>query len=118
MNNSGGCITCAKTLIGKQHSKPIIIDSVEYPSLTFAAKHFGLNRGAVHARLKKGWSVDKAFKTPLKTNSVNVDGINYRGIKGASEKYGMPYKTVHQRVKKLGWDLERALTTPIQKRTN
>lgn len=30
---------------------------------------------------------------------------------------GMPYGTVHHRVKKLGWSEKRALTTPVRHRT-
>jgi hypothetical protein len=29
---------------------------------------------------------------------------------------GMPYGTVHHRVKKLGWSEKRALTTPVRRR--
>lgn len=30
---------------------------------------------------------------------------------------GLPYATVHHRVKKLGWSQKRALSTPVRRRT-
>jgi len=115
-SDTGGCIGCARRSVGKSKSKPQIIDGVEYPSLKEAAEHFGINRSAVHARLKTGWTVEKAFKTPLKDTSIEVEGIRYSGLKEASEKFGMPYKSVQRRVKKLGWDIQQALNTPLQSR--
>jgi hypothetical protein len=33
-----------------------------------------------------------------------------------TEKYNMPYKTVWNRINDLGWDIQKALTTPIPER--
>ena len=34
----------------------------------------------------------------------------------AARQAGLPYATVHHRVKKLGWSQKRALTTPVRHR--
>jgi len=35
----------------------------------------------------------------------------------AARQAGLPYATVHHRVKKLGWSQKRALTTPVRHRS-
>lgn len=32
------------------------------------------------------------------------------------KEYGMPYKTVHARINRCGWDFERAITTPVDQK--
>lgn len=34
-------------------------------------------------------------------------------VRAAAQRYGMPYRTVHRRVYRLGWTLEQAVLTPI-----
>ena len=48
-----------------------------------------------------------------RTHRVTMHGIT-KSLKEWSETMGLPYKTVHQRVKR-GMDYEKALTTPLRK---
>lgn len=61
---------------------------------------------ATHHRITNGWDVALAFETPIKDNSVSLSSkCKARGTK---------YSTVRDRIKKLGWDEKRALTTPTK----
>ena len=42
----------------------VMIDDHIFSSLSAAAKHFGLERGVVYDRIRLGWPVEKALKTP------------------------------------------------------
>lgn len=48
---------------------------------------------------------------------VTVDGEKLP-LKAACKKLGLPYKAVHLRITRRGWDPERALTTPLIKGAN
>ena len=47
------------------------------------------------------------------TKLVTVDGVEMPLIE-ACEKHGIPYYPVSQRINILGWDVERALKTPVR----
>lgn len=51
-----------------------------------------------------------------KTNNVmiEIDGTS-KCLPEWCEEYGMNYYTVYQRIKKLGWEPKKALTTPLKK---
>lgn len=93
----------------------------------------------------KAWSLKNGYEDGLTIERVNVDGdycpdnctwvplsiqarnrrttmwVTYNGrsmsLAEAAELAGLPYKQVHGRIKKYGWSVERALTTPIQKKS-
>ena len=74
-------------------------------SLAEAAEIAGLPYKEVHLRIKNGWSVYNALHTPL---MVNPDNLHKQCV-----DRGLNYHTVYNRVYSLGWDVERALNTPI-----
>ena len=44
---------------------------------------------------------------------VTIDGSEYRSVYQAAKTLGVSYTTVKQRVEKLNWSIEEALTTPV-----
>lgn len=68
----------------------------------------GLNYKTVRSRIKAGWSEEDAFTVPLMTGKNTAFSIRCK-------EHGLSYNLVWQRIHKLGWDEERALTTPVRK---
>jgi hypothetical protein len=76
--------------------------------------------GIVHQRLKAGWPVEEAFKTPAngysennkKTTLVTINGET-KSIVGWCKHYKIKPTTVHSR-KAKGMSIEDAITTPTQ----
>lgn len=70
----------------------------------------------------KGYEPDNCKWIPRKQQARNKTNNVMVEIDGTSkclpewcEEYGMSYYTVYQRIKKLGWEPKKALTTPIKK---
>jgi len=57
-------------------------------------------------------------RTEQQRNKRNIRYVEVCGermpLKTACEKLGVPYKAVHLRITRRGWDIDRALHTPIQ----
>lgn len=92
-----------------------------YGSLAEAAQVFGVTPNAVRSRLRKKWSLSDALKTPLMQRGeqarkpVVVDGVPYDSLGDAADAFDIASDTVSARLSS-GWDLERALKTPVNKR--
>lgn len=67
-------------------------------------EQLGLRYDPINNRIKKGWSVEDAFNTPLASEHESFSSM--------CRRHGMNPATVHDRVTKLGWTLEDALNTP------
>jgi hypothetical protein len=65
-HETGACPKCVHENKVKAKAKSIMVEGIEYSSITEAAKKYGLKRATVHRRIKLGWDVDKAFTTPLR----------------------------------------------------
>jgi hypothetical protein len=48
------------------NSGVITVDGISYASRASAAAHFGIQEKTVIARIKYGWSVDDAFRMPVR----------------------------------------------------
>jgi DNA-binding transcriptional regulator YdaS (Cro superfamily) len=81
-------------------------------SITAQARANGLTRGAVYGRLKK-MPLDEALAIPLGSGGTPRDP---NSINGQARAHGLEPGLVHQRLRALGWPLDRALTTPKEKR--
>ena len=44
---------------------------------------------------------------------VEIDGVQYSTISEAALAYGLPRTTVIRRIRSYGWDVEKALKTPV-----
>jgi hypothetical protein len=90
-----------------------------------------LSPARVHARIKRGWSVEEAFLIPLsetgkespdrprKRRFASKRSFTVRGVTAPLSELALlfaptlSYATVSARVK-LGWDIEKALFTPLR----
>ena len=64
----------------------------------------GMPYRTVKRRIKRGWSVEDAIEKPTKVET----------LADKCREYGISYTVVSDRINKLGWDEERALTTPAR----
>lgn len=70
--------------------------------------------GSIHNSRKLGMSIEEALDDYAKKHFVkDHKGIFFRNKKERSLKYGLTPVTVHKRLK-MGWSLEKALTTPTK----
>jgi len=89
----------------------------------------GLNLSIVYRRIAKGWSPDRAVTEVAREKepdgqakarptgahdrtSIELDGETHSLVDWCRLR-GMPYKTVHHRIHKLGWEARRALGEPV-----
>ena len=80
----------------------------EKVQLAILCKRLGMSYQSIHFRLKHmGMSVEEAFDTPIRENVTE--------FAKKCHEHNIPIKTVKDRIRKLGWDEERALTTPPRK---
>ena len=81
---------------------------------------YGIGRSTVTARLKRGWSLEKALTTPLKKQASNAKkvkdclGNSFDSISDMCRAYLIDKDTYHKRIKR-GYTVEEALTTPEDK---
>jgi len=94
-------------------SKPIIIEDKEFPSMQAAASFYQIDATKFNLRVSRlGWSPEEAAE--LKKRRFNryrfeVDGIEYKSLRSAANRYGIEYKLAHDRVKAKGWSIREAL---------
>ncbi len=85
------------------------------------AKKFNQKTDTVYYRLKQGWSLEDALKSPLHTQNrgtgIEYKGKTYRSIRELAKKQGINPKTVNYRLS-LGWSLEDAVEKAVRSRTN
>ncbi len=78
----------------------------ESKDLMLWCKELGLKYDTIHHRITHGWSADRAFETP-------TDTVSFAKICRENE---INPRTAHDRIRKLGWDYERAISTPSKGR--
>ena len=89
----------------------------EFISISEMCKYWNMTRSTYNARRKNGWSIEKALTTPKKKIKVEkqewVDhkGNHYPSLNAMCKQYGITHHTFKTRVDKLGWSIEKALTT-------
>lgn len=75
---------------------------------------FKLARASIQNRRKSGMSIEEALEDYAEKYFVtDHKGNVFRNKKERSSKYGLKPSTVHNRLK-MGWSLEKALTTPAK----
>jgi hypothetical protein len=92
----------------------------EYHSFQAMAKAYGLPSAMLTKRLNHyGWDLKRALTTPqeMEPNGTKIRcrdhlGNEYPSMTAMGEAYGMPIAALQRRLKD-GWELERALTTPV-----
>lgn len=91
-------------------------------TLANLCRHFNLDYGLVNGRIQKGWSPIKAISTrdvyPITQRSHL---ITYNGVTRTQMEWtkalGFKKNTLSERIR-TGWTIEKALTTPIRKRSS
>ena len=95
----------------------------EYHSFPAMARAYGLSSAMLAKRLHRyGWSLERALTTPQEmepngtmTPCTDHLGNQYKSITAMGEAYGVPFHVLQRRLKDH-WDLERALTAPVNQK--
>jgi len=94
--------------------REIVVEGVAFPSLTQAAKLYGVNAGTAQSRIKMGWTIDQVFsleerpkRTAHNAEPIELNEIVYASRSQAAEAHGIPVKIVESRLK-LGWSVREA----------
>lgn len=80
----------------------------ETKTLVEWCEELGLKYKTIQFRLAHGWTVERAFNEPSKTEMESFADV--------CRKHGISRRVAYERIHKLGWDVESALNTPV--RTN
>lgn len=80
----------------------------------------GIGGPTIRFRLKEGWTVERALTTPAapippRRNGHLTFGGETMSVAAWARRYGMDRNTLHMRLTKYGWPLERALTEPVRR---
>lgn len=86
-------------------------------SMPQAAHDAGMDPRLVRSRMQKhGWSADDALGLEPRPTRWK-ERINFRGesltIAEIAKQIGLPWRVLHRRVRESGWDIERAVSTPL-----
>lgn len=100
----------------KPKPKPKVLDfrGVEFNSFTEMCGRWGVEPDTVHTRLARGWSLERALRTPpvgKRKEAEDHRGNKYPSIKDMCKAYGIRDATWRSR-RRAGWSVERALETP------
>jgi len=84
-----------------------------FESFAEACRHYGIGESTCSNRLKRGWSVEKAFTFPPenfdKSQPVELFGNTYSSLKEASIQNDADYKKVFYHIKYMGETPEQAI---------
>jgi len=87
-----------------------------------AARLAGIRPAVFIARLRRGWSVERAMETPLLPAGVREDNRMLAALGMTltlsqwSRRTGISVAAIHRRIRVYGWDHEAAVTTPVRRR--
>lgn len=95
----------------------IICYKGECKSLAEWAELTGIRYETLASRLRSGWSIEKMLtKVPRSlTREISCEGIIHTLSKWAKVT-GLSVFVISRRIDTLGWEVKRALTTPVRKR--
>jgi hypothetical protein len=102
----------------------VTVGGKSFPSLAAAAEAFGVSISLVRNRIRQGWTLEEALGlTPrprapsTKGRKITVNGIEFQSLRAATEHYGLPRWSVHNRLS-AGWTVEQVfgLSDPPRKR--
>lgn len=81
------------------------------------SEELNIRYGTLIGRLNRGWSIEKAFTTPVKRVTKSIGLIEYKGLKLSltewARKIGIPMKVISLRLNRYGWTISEALETPV-----
>lgn len=78
--------------------------------------HYNITPSTYDRRLKNGWTLEKTLTSPSITKRSFTDhkGNTFKSFGAMCRHWGIPDSTVQNRLYKLGYDIERALTEPTK----
>lgn len=82
-------------------------------SLAALGRRFGISPDTIRARLRYGWTLERAVTTP--TGPLGTNQFKGTTMAALARAAGLSKSALHQRLK-AGWDLGTALSTPIDPR--
>lgn len=107
-----------KPLDYKGGAKPVSDHTGQiFETIGLMCEHWNMPRTTYNARIKKGWSIEKALTTPVKPMKIKTkECIDHLGNKFESQNamcrhYGITKSLLTTRLK-LGWTLKQILTNP------
>ena len=110
--NKGWSIEEAFGLVERKNEsfKPITVNGRTFESIAEACRYYNLKDNTVCARLKKGYSIDEAFK-PLNKKvmrkEITLEGKTFKSIREAAKYYNMAEDLISTRLRH-GWSIEEA----------
>ncbi|MDF4307242.1 hypothetical protein P3697_08895 [Vibrio parahaemolyticus] len=96
-------------------TKTLIVEGVEFPSRTAAARHYGLNPKLTNERITKfGWTLEQALELEARPKGgyrkkVVIGGTEYSSMRQAGRELGVAQSTLMNRIK-AGISVEDALS--------
>ena len=94
------------------------LDDRQYYNTKAALDKLGIAQSTYHNRIARGWSQDEALglkKHKYKSECKDHLGNTYKNMKELADAYNINREVLRTRLKKLNWDMEKALTTPVGK---
>lgn len=87
---------------------------VLYKSYSSLSKEYGLSRGLLSARLKRGYTLEEAISTVVvrREREVVYGGVTYKSYSMLAEKYDIPRNTLYRRLRR-GYSLEDAMRLKV-----
>lgn len=100
--------------VNNKRDTPMITYQGETLPLTLLARKIGISRAQLYRRIfMQGWTTDDAITLPTGTHK-RYPLITYKGesrtLAAWARHLNMSYTMLSQRIKKLGWSIERAFT--------
>jgi hypothetical protein len=92
----------------------------KFRSISEMCKAWNITRSLYNIRIKSGCSIEEALTMPkkdmkiTKQNCTDHLGNEYASINAMCRAYGVTRACFQSRITDLGWDTEKALTTPVQ----
>ena len=84
-----------------------------YASLKDMLAFWNIPKSAYHARIKRGWTLQKALETPVNPGIVTDHlGNKYNSISDMCKFWNIERQVYYSRINQYGWPVEKALTTP------
>ena len=102
-----------------QHRKKECSDHLgnKFESVNKLCNHYNIAYGVFYSRIKRGWSLEKALTEPINQKCVEEVcydhlGNEFKSIGVMCEYYEIDKTTFIKRMK-AGWELDKALTVPV-----
>lgn len=83
--------------------------------LSEIAENIGVNYRTLYSRIKRGLSFEDAIKQDPYSKLFEINGVS-KHLKEWCKDFNVDFKTVNNRVFKHGWEIGKALSTPVKRR--